>query len=62
MGPCVDPSPPDSGPHSTTPRDEDHSATCFQPLCLLFTIVTRIMDNFYVVGYRQSLIYQSLTD
>lgn len=63
MGPYVDPSlPGDSGPHSSTPRDEVHSAICFQQLCLLFRIVTRTIHNFYVVGYRRSLVCQSPPD
>ncbi|KAH7157251.1 fungal-specific transcription factor domain-containing protein [Dactylonectria estremocensis] len=46
--------------HTTTPRDVIHSVTCFQQLCLLFKIVAKIIDNFYVVGATAAHAYSSL--
>ncbi|KAM6480527.1 nitrogen assimilation transcription factor nirA [Trichoderma sp. SZMC 28011] len=49
--PYVDPlSPSSSCQTPTIPYGPIHSVSCFQQLCLLFKIVSRIIDNFYVVG------------
>jgi hypothetical protein len=49
--PYIDPmSPSSSSQMPNIPYGPIHSVSCFQQLCLLFKIVSRIIDNFYVVG------------
>ncbi|PKK48898.1 hypothetical protein CI102_5460 [Trichoderma harzianum] len=49
--PYVDPVTPSSSSQTPSiPYGPIHSVSCFQQLCLLFKIVSRIIDNFYVVG------------
>ena len=45
---------------SSDPVRVIHSVSCFQQLCLLFKIVARIIDNFYVVGATVSEAQASL--